>query len=100
MVPELAILKEKLVQVPIHKLAIGVCDTRTEMVKVQLELNLQIIELQLKAQPSTLLEVKEQRVTIITKAVAVVDSVIADCTQLFEQLFEVLTSLHEDPNIQ
>jgi len=29
-----------------------------------------------------------------------VDSVVADCTQLFEQSFEVLTSLQEDPNVQ
>jgi len=45
MVPELAILDEELVKVRIHKLAIGVRDTHTEMVRVQLELNLQIMEL-------------------------------------------------------
>jgi len=46
MVPELAILEEELVEVCIHKLATGVHDTRTKMVRVQLELNLQITELQ------------------------------------------------------
>ena len=35
-----------------------------------------------------------------TKVVMVVESAVADCTQLFEQSFEVLTSLQEDPNIQ
>jgi len=49
MVPELAILEEELVEVYIHKLATGVCDTWTKMAWVQLELNLQITELQLRA---------------------------------------------------
>ena len=53
MVPELAISKEELIEVHIHKLAIGVHDTHTEVARVQLELNLKIMELQLKAQPST-----------------------------------------------
>lgn len=35
-------------EVHIHRLA-GVCEAREEMTKVQLELNLQIVELQLKA---------------------------------------------------
>lgn len=60
MVPELAIMEEEPVEVHIHKLATGVRDTRTEMVRVQLDLNSQIIELQLRAQPSTPPEVKEQ----------------------------------------
>lgn len=60
MVPELAIPEEKLVEVCISKLATGVRDTQTEMAWVQLELNLQITELQLRAQPSTPPKVKEQ----------------------------------------
>jgi len=48
MVPELAILEGESVEVCIRKLAIGVCDTCTELAKVQLDLNLQI-GLQLKA---------------------------------------------------
>lgn len=59
MVPELAVPKEELVKVRIHKLATRVHDTQNEMVWVQLELNLQITKLQLKAQPSTPPEVKE-----------------------------------------
>ena len=38
--------------------------------------------------------------TIVTEVVTVVESVVADCMQLFEQSFEVLTSLQEDPNIE
>lgn len=30
----------------------------------------------------------------------VVDNVVVDCTQIFEQSFELLTSLQEDPNVQ
>lgn len=59
MVPELVIPEEELVKVCIRKLATGMCDTQTKMARVQLELNLQITELQLRAQPSTLPEVKE-----------------------------------------
>ena len=32
--------------------------------------------------------------------VAAVDSVVNDCTALFEQLLKVVTSLQEDPNVQ
>ena len=45
MVLELAISKEVPVEVRIHKLAIRMRDTRTEMAQVQLEMNLQITEL-------------------------------------------------------
>jgi len=31
---------------------------------------------------------------------AVVDKLVKDCTKLFEQLLEVVTSLQEDPNVQ
>ena len=68
------------VEVCIHKLATRVRDTRTKMARVQLELNLQIPELQLRAQGSTLPEVKEQQVAIVTEAVAAVENVVADCT--------------------
>ena len=100
MVPEFAIPEEEPVDVHIHKLAIGVHDTRTEMAQVQLELNLLIIELQLRAQASTPPEVKEQRVAAVIEAVTEVESAVPDCTHLFEQSFEVLIGLQEDPNIQ
>lgn len=59
MVPELAIQAEEPVEACICNLVTVVCDTREKMARVQLELNLQIAELQLKAQPSALLEVRE-----------------------------------------
>lgn len=43
---------------------------------------------------------KEQQATAVIEAVAAMDSAVVDYTQLFEQSFEVLTSLHEDPNVQ
>ena len=49
MVLELDIQAEELVEARIHKLATGVHDARSEMAKVHLELNLEIIKLQLKA---------------------------------------------------
>ena len=45
MVPELDIQAEEPVEVQIRKLAIGVRDAWIEMVRFQLELNLQMIEL-------------------------------------------------------
>jgi len=53
MVPDLAIPVDTQVEVCIHRLAAGVREAQEEMTKVQLELNLQITELWLKAQPST-----------------------------------------------
>jgi len=55
----LAIAADLLVEVWIHSLASGVLDAREEATKVQLELNLQIAKLWLKAQPSTPPEVRE-----------------------------------------
>ena len=45
-------------------------------------------------------EVKEQCAIAITGAIAAVESVVADFTMIFEQSFEVLTSLQEDPTVQ
>ena len=70
------------------------------MVQVQLELDFLITELQLRAQPSTLSEVREQRTTTVTTTIVVVDSAVADYMQLFEQSFEVQTTLQEDPNVE
>lgn len=59
MVLELDILKDADADEQAQKLATRVHDTRIELDKVQLELNLQIAEFQLKTQPSTPLELKE-----------------------------------------
>ena len=47
----------------------------------------------MRAQPSTLLEVKGQQASDVTEEAMVVESAVADYTQLFKQMFEVLTSL-------
>lgn len=76
------------------------CEAQEEMTKVQLELNLQITKMQLKAQPSTPLEVREQRTSAITSRLDEIGSAVRDCTSMFEESFEVLTNLQEDTNIQ
>lgn len=96
MVPEFAIPAEA----RIERLAAGFHKAREEMAKVQLELNLQIAELWLKAQPSTPLEVREQRASSITSGMEEISIVVKDCTKMLEESFEVLTTLQEDPNIQ
>jgi len=63
------------------------------MTKVQLDLNLQIIEMWLKAQPSTPLEVREHRANTIITGLDEISSVVRDCTRMLEESFEVLRNL-------
>ena len=65
-----------------------------------MDLNLQTVELQLRTQPSTPSEVREQRTTVVITAIAAVDSAVAYYMQLFEQSFKVLTTLQEDPKVE
>ena len=74
------------VDAKIKKLAVGVHDAKVEVTKVQFELNLDIINLELKSRPSTLPEVIEQCETTVKLTVV-------DCTVLFEQSNEVVTKL-------
>lgn len=84
MVLELAIQGEELVEVLVCKFSIGVHETQVEKAKVRLDQNLQIVELQLKAQPSTLLQIREQCTTSVTIEMVTVDSVVEDYMQIFE----------------
>lgn len=47
-----------------------------------------------------MLEVKEKCTTVVTTAMAMIDSALAHYMKLFKQSFEVLTTLQEDPNIK
>lgn len=58
-----------------------------------MELNLKMAELQLKAQPSTPPEIREQQELAVKDVVAVMENIVKDCTTLFEQSLEVVTSL-------
>lgn len=69
------------------------CEARSELAKVQLELNLKITELALRDQPLTLPEVKEQCEATVRDAVAAVNSAVKECTTLFEQALKVVTNL-------
>lgn len=99
-VSEFAIQVEELVEFHVQNLAKRLCDARAEMARILLELNLRIAKLLLKAQPSTLHEVREQLTTAVTIVMVVVESVVTDCMELFKQSFEVLTIVQEDPNIK
>lgn len=68
-------------------------DSKTEVAKVQFELNLKITELELKSYPSTPPYVREQREAIVKDGVAAVDATVVDCTVLFEQYMEIITTL-------
>ena len=97
---ELAIPADLPVEVQIHTLETIVREDREETTKIQLELNLQIIELQLKVQPSTPPEVREQLVGAITTRLEGMGGLVWDCTSMLEEALEVITTLQEDPNIQ
>ena len=75
-IPELAILADMLAEAWIHRLAVGVHEVREEMTKVQLEPNLHITELRLKAEPSTPPEVREQHASAITAGLEEMGSVV------------------------
>lgn len=98
-VPELTILADIPIEARIHRLTVGLREAWEEMTKLQLELNLHIIELRLKVQPSIPLEVIEQCASAITLGLEDIGSAIRDYTRMLEESFEVLTNLLEDPNI-
>lgn len=99
-IPELAITTNLPVEVRIHSFTSGVRDVREETTRMQLELNIQIVELRLKAQPCTPLEIKEQRANAITAGLEEIGGAVRDCTNMLVHALEVLTTLQEDPNIQ
>jgi len=61
--------------------------------RVQFELNMKSMELQLKSQPSTLPEVREQHGATIKEGMDIVDAIVVDCTTLFELVMEFVTTL-------
>ena len=68
----------------IYKLIAGVCDAKVEVARVQFELNMKITELELKAQPLNLPEVREKCNPAVKEGIATVDAAVVDCTTLFE----------------
>lgn len=99
-VPGLEIMTNLPVGVRVHKLASGFCKEKEEVRRVHLDLNLQTVELQLKAQPSMPSEVREKHTSAIQKGLEEIRQAIQNCTAMLEESFTVLTSLPEDPNIQ
>lgn len=56
-------------------------------------MNLQITKLQLKAQPSTPLEIKEHHTSVIAAGLAEIRGLVHDYTDMLEQELEVLMTL-------
>lgn len=94
---ELHIPEEALFEAKIQKISAGAHDAKGELARVQFELHMKIIELELKSQPLTPLELREQCKATVKEGIATVDAVVADYTMLFEQAMEVVMSLQEDP---
>lgn len=98
-VPELAVLAELPATKLVHKLAANVCEALEETVKVQLELNLQIVKLRLKAQPSTPPEVREQCTYAIQMGLEQIGQATQGCIGILEQALAILMHVQENPNL-
>lgn len=66
---------------------------KNKVAKVQFELDLNITNLELKSQPSTPLNIREQHEAAIKDGVVTIDSTVVDCIVLFEQFMEVVIVL-------
>ena len=64
------------------------------------ELQQHISELQMKLQPTTPPEVREQHKVAIKADMTTLVIVVKDCNQLFEKTMEMWASLQEDPHLQ
>lgn len=82
--PELHISEDAQPEAKIKKLAASVCEAKVEVGRVQFELNMKIIKLQLKLQPTTPSEVWEQCEATIKEGMTTLDAIVIDCTTLFE----------------
>ena len=92
-VPELSIAADLPTEVWIHYLASGVHNAQEETTRVQLELNLHIAELQMKAQPSTALEIREQCTNAIVVGMEEIGGEVRDYTNMLEEALKVFTTL-------
>jgi len=77
--PELHIPEDAQPEAKIRKLAAGLREAKAEVGRVQFELNMKITELQLKFQPTTPPEVREQHGAAIREGMATLDATIIDC---------------------
>lgn len=92
-VSELAILAKLSTTNKIHCMATEFCTTEAEVVKAQWELNLQIVEVRMKAQPATPLEILKQCCCEIQAGLEMIKCTIWDCSGLLDQPLLTLTAL-------
>ncbi len=70
-----------------------VLDARTKLAKVQFEMNLKIMELELRAETSTPPEVREQCEAAVKDEAAAVDATVKECTSLLQRSLKIVTIL-------
>jgi len=99
-VPKLAMPAELPIAEKIHHMATGFHTAQEEAAKAQWELNLQIAEVRLTAQPTTPPEVREQCRRAIQAGLEVIERTVHDCMGLLDQSLIMVTSLQEDPTLQ
>lgn len=99
-VPQLAMPAELQATTKIHHMVARFCKAQEQAAKAHWELNLQIMELRLKAQTTTSLGVIEQRCRTLQEELEVIECAIQDCTGLLDQSLLTLILLQEDPTLQ
>ena len=75
-------------------------DTKEEVDKVSLELQMHIVELQIKLQQPNELEVREQYEVDAKLVMNNIETIVKDCSQIFEDVMEICASLHKDPHVK
>lgn len=98
--PELQIPAEATSTEKIHKLVAALKEPKEEIGKVWFELQLQILEFQMKLQQPTPPEVREQCKVAIKEDMTTMSATVKDYNHLFEQTMEMWASLQKDTHLQ
>ena len=67
---------------------------------MQFKYEMQIIELQMKLQPTMPLEVRKQREINLKSVMASISATLEDCGKLLDESMQIWTLLQEDQNVQ
>lgn len=100
MVLELAILGDLPPATKIQHMAIGFRTAQAEVARTLEELMLQVLELYLKARPTTPPTERECCHNKVVARQETMNSVVCECLGLLSQSLRILISLQEDPSIQ
>lgn len=78
----------------------AVKDSKEEVKNVKIELQMKIIELQIKLQPTRPPEVHEQSEEEVKVVMYIIEAIVKDCIRIFYDVMEIQDSLQEDLHMQ